>query len=305
MWYAQLFLGMALAVCIAVTASAADKFSFQLTPGYYSGRYDGSKYRDRIQGAGANIEGQFAARWGFAAGYEHTRIKYKLQLPVYRQNAVFLSSHVSYIPQHALASYIFRLDFHSVNDDDGEYSADDARVIAPQVSYQRDDNSLYLDLGYADSRYGTNPYISGALRIQQWTPTLGIALTRGGANWLKLRGYFNHSDNRLRSQNKKDTAALEAKYMYHPLSSYKLVPQFFEAGVLVGERIYTVDRDTASVANLADLEKDGMTLSAQWRLTKSLNLLVVGSRSQFREQTYTGYNDYFQKSVWLGLVTRW
>jgi hypothetical protein len=296
---------VALAACVVTAATAADKFSFKVIPGIFYGRYDGSQYRDQIHGANVNVEGQLTNKWRFAAGYERTRILYKFGLPAYQQDAVFLSGHTSYTPQSPVGTYTFRLDYHYVSDDDGKSSADNARVIAPQISYKRRNSSLYLDLGYADSRYGTCSFVPGALRIRQWTPTLGIALTQNATNWLKLRGYFIHSDNPSRSQHKKHTTAWEAKYSYYPMSRYRLIPLYIEASAVAGERIYAVDRDTASVANLADLEKGGISLSAQWRLTTTVGLLIAGNRTQFREQTYFGYNDYIQQSAWLGLVMQW
>jgi hypothetical protein len=301
----RLSLGAALFACIAATASATDKFALAVTPGIFFGHYDGSQYRDKIQGENVYLQGQYASKWGFAAAYEHSRIKYQLGFPDFVQNAVFLSGHASYIPHHAWASYTFRLDLHSVSATDSGNSSDDVRVVAPQVSYLPFNHSIYLDLGYADSRYGESTIIPGALRIQQWTPTLGMILTPGASNWMQLRGYYIHSSNPLRSQNKTDTFAVEVKYRYYPGLRGRLIPQNIKVGVLVGHRIFAVDRDTASVANLAELEKGGISLGAEWRLTKNTGLLLGVHRSQFRELGYYGYNDYVEKSIWLGVVTHW
>ena len=78
-----------------------------------------------------------------------------------------------------------------------------------------------------------------------------------------------------------------------------------EAAVLTGERIYAVDRDTANVANLAELEKGGISLSANWRLTNSVGLVLSAGRSKFRELTFIGYNNYTQNVAWLGLIMQW
>lgn len=304
MFRVDYWIGLALAANVTVTAQAAGSFSLNVTPGTYYGRYDGSEYRDRIQGEDLSIEGN-ASHWGFAVGYEHSRIKYKHDLPDFTQNAGYVSGRVSYTPEQALGSYTFRLDLHSVSDSDNVTTGDDVQVIASQVSYARLSNSVYLDLGYAHSRYENSAFLPDSLQVQQWTPTLGFALTAGATNWLKLRGYFIHSSNPLRSQNKKDTSAVELKYFYYPLSSYKLIPQYLQAGVLMGERIYAVDRDTASVANLAELEKGGISAAAKWRLSHSVDLLISATRSKFRELAAKGFNEYTQNIVWLGLSTRW
>ena len=141
-----------LVACIAMTACASDRFALGVTPGTFYGHYEGSQYRDQIQGENVYLQGQYASKWGFAAAYEHSRIKFKLGFPDFVQNAVFLSSHASYIPHRMGASYTFSLDLHSVNATDGGQSSDDVRVVAPQISYQRFNPSVYLDLGYADSR---------------------------------------------------------------------------------------------------------------------------------------------------------
>jgi len=289
---------------ITTTAGAGEEFTLNVTPGTFSGRYDGAQYRDSIQGSSVSIEGH-SSQWGFAAASEHTRIQYKYGLADFEQDAGFLSGHVSYTPPHAKSVYSFGLDFHSIRDNDNSLTGDDAQVMASQISYARLNNSVYVDLGYAHSRYESNAFTPGALSVDQWTPTLGFALTHGATNWVKLRGYFIHSSNPFRSQYIIDTAALEVKYLYYPLSAYKVIPQYIELGGLSGDRIYAVDRDTASVDNLAELEKGGVFLTIKWQLIKSVGLQFSQSYNKFRETTATGFNDYKEKVTWLGLVAQW
>ena len=65
-------LAAVLAVCIATTVSAGEKFSLSVIPGAFYGRYDGSLYRDKIQGASLYIEGRLATQWGIAGRYDDT-----------------------------------------------------------------------------------------------------------------------------------------------------------------------------------------------------------------------------------------
>ena len=297
-----LFAGAVFAVCLTTPAYATDRFSLDIAPVTFSGRYDESQYRDQFQGSSIYIEGRPASYFGFASAYEHTRIKYKGGIPDYRQNAIYLSGHASYSPAHASGSYTFRLDLHSAKDVDKPDAEDNVHVIAPQISYAHRGHSLYVDLGYADSRYANSSVAAGTLQITQWTPTLGFALNADAAHWLKLRGYFIHSSNPLRSQHHTNTSAVAISYLYYPLSSFKLMPRYIETTILAGERIYAVDRDTVSVTNLDELEKGEIALGAQWRISKYASLRITGTYRKFSEQSYSGYNDYFQKSLSLGLV---
>lgn len=304
-------IGAALAAMLSASANtnaegnAENNFSLTLTPGTFYGHYHQSEYRDQIQGKSVYVEGRDTSHWGFSAGYEQSRIKYKYSIADYTQTAGYLSGHVSYLPNGARGFYSFRLGLHSIRDNDYIRSGDDVRVIASQFSYERINHSIYLDLGYTLSRYESSSFTPGSLKVQQWTPTLGFALTHGATNWVKFRGYFILSSDPIRSQLIKNTGALEVKYFYYPSSPYKLIPQNITLSALSGYRIYAVDRDTSSVSNVADLEKGGIAITATWRLTNSVHLVYSQGRSKFRELASSGYNDYTENVAWLGLSALW
>ena len=93
--------------------------------------------------------------------------------------------------------------------------------------------------------------------------------------------------------------------MYYPLSSYKIIPAYIDVTVVAGERMYAVDRDTASISNLADLETGAASLSALWRLGHSVGVMLSVSRSQFKIPSSYNTTHYALKSAWLGLILHW
>jgi len=307
--------------CIALPLQAADPLSVEVTTGKSVAYYDDSPYRDYLDASNFNIDTKIANKWGISVGFEHTLIHYKLGIPDYQQNSVFISYRSSNVPSHQLDAlalnylprrqpskpgrYTTRLDFYCVADRDYKNSADNTCIFAPQVSYMRLDRTEYADLGYAIAHYGVDPQRTDPLRVEQWTPTLGMATNDLNTHWLQIRGYIIHYSNRLRTQLKDKTKAVEAKYLYYPLSVYKIVPRYIETSIVVGERMYSVDRDSNSVNNLADLEKTAVALAAQWLLTPSLALTLNLSRKQYYEQNAYIRNNYSITTSWLGVTVKW
>jgi len=305
MFRVQCLVAATLVTFASVAANAADKLYITVTPGKSIGHYDKAPYRDYADVSNINLVGTVINQWGFALGYENTIIHYKVDIPAYQQDAIFLSGHVSNAPQQPLGIFTTRLDLHCVRDRDNPSAADNACAIAPQISYMHYDNSLYVDFGYAISDYETNPLTPGPLRIEQWTPTLGVALNSSATHWLRLRGYFIHSSNPERTHQINQTNALEFKYLYYPVSQYKTVPAYIDISVVSGERIYAVDRDTASINNLADLETGAQSISSLWRMSQSIGVMISASHSQFKIPSQFGNSRYSLNSTWLGLVAHW
>jgi len=301
----QWVVAVTLIACIDSATLAADNLAITVTPGKSIGHYDAAPYRDYVDVSSINLVGSAVNQWGFALGYEYTRIHYKFGIPDYQQDAFFLSGHASNAPQQPLGTFTTRLDLHCVRDRVNPSASDNACVVAPLISYTHYDNSLYVDLGYAISDYQTNTLVPDPLRIEQWTPTLGIALNSSATHWLRFRGYFIHSSNLQRTHQINQTNALETKYLYYPLSSHKIIPVYLDATIVTGKRMYAVDRDTASISNLADLETGAASLSALWRISKYFGFMISASHSQFKIPFPYGDIHYSLNSTWLGLVVHW
>lgn len=310
---------------LAVSVYAADKLSLTLVSGESQGRYSDSPYRDSLKLSDYNIDIEMPKRWGVSLGLEKTLIQYKYGIPQYQQNAIFFSYRSSSVPSHQLREvdnnylhghlpgnhlgqagrYTTRLDFYCVAERNNKYSADNTCIFAPQLSYMRLDKSLYVDLGYALEQYAATPQDTESLHVEQWTPTLAMALNARATHWLQLRAYIMHYSNVTRTQQKDQSKALEVKYTYYPLSLHKIVPTYIETGILVGERMYSVDRDSNSVSNLADVEKEAISFNIRWRLARWLALMLNFSRKQFYEQTVYLKDDYSYRASWLGLAVSW
>jgi len=306
---------------VAVSVYATDDLSLTLVSGESLGHYSGSPYRDSLTLSNFNIDVEMPRQWGVSLGLEKTLIQFKNGIPQYQQNALFLSYRSSSVPSHQLhegamaysrrihlgqpGRYTTRLDFYCVADRNDKHSADNTCIFAPQVSFMRLNRSLYADLGFALEQYAATSQDAEPLYVEQWTPTVAMALNAKATHWLQCRVYFMHYSNVARTQQKDQSKALEIKYAYYPLSVYKIVPSYIETGIVVGERMYSVDRDSNSVSNLSDVEKQAISMNISWRFTRWLALMLNLNRKQFYEQSVYFKDDYLYRSSWLGLAVTW
>lgn len=285
---------------------AADDWTLRLTPqGLYSS-FSGSATRDYLWSYGAALDMQYLERGGVSLGAEHTDLHAKAGGRSISQNSAFVSGYVHLTPDSLPGRLTLRMDVLGANNNDVTNETDQVRVWAPQVSFMNRSKSLYLDVGYAESRYGdsTTPG-RGSLRVRQWTPTVGIGFN-GGADWLQLRLYDVRNDNALRSASKSKTTAVEGKWI-HYFKPRGWIPEQLQLGVLGGERIYAVDPDTRALYNLSDLHKGGVTLGAHWKLGTNTRLMLSTGYNRFEAVAAPGAaaTTYTGAYVYSGLSFQW
>jgi hypothetical protein len=256
------------------------------------GIYGNSRFRDNIASAGVFIRADHT-RGGVTLGYNRTLINFKLGIGDIDQEDWFVSGRLHYKSALLKGVLSTRLDFYRVDNNDPGNFSDDVNVIAPQVSWLNQNQTLYLDLGYARSIYQHD------LKVNQYTPTVGFAFNNK-YEWIQLRGYFIQFSNSLRSQGKSETIAIEAKWTHYfgqdrPLGLLESI----KIGVLAGERVFAVDGDAADVFNLSNTQKGSVSLTTQWAITDNQKLLLGVSLSRYKNgfigDTYTlplVYADY-------------
>ena len=248
------------------------------------GAYGNSRFRDSIASAGVFIRADHA-KGGVTLGYNRTLINFKLGIGEIDQEDWFVSGRLHYKSELLKGVFSTRLDFYRIDNNDPGNFSDDVNVIAPQVSWLNQNQTLYLDLGYARSMYQHD------LKVNQYTPTVGFAFNNN-YEWIQLRGYFIQFSNSLRSQGKSETIAIEAKWTHYfgqdrPLGLLESI----KIGVLAGERVFAVDGDAADVFNLSNTQKGTVSLTTQWAVTENQKLLLGVSLSRYKngfiDDTYT------------------
>lgn len=261
--------------------------------GTYMG-YGSSKYRDTLYEAGAVVSADYLDEGGITAGYTHSQLNFKAGIPTLNQEAYFLSGRKHFYVDALSGKLTLRADGHIIDNNDASNDTDNVRVWATQASYLSYDKQYYADFGYARSSYRNN------LRVNQYTPTVGAALFDSNG-WLQLRGYFIDTSNPSRAEGVRSTQAAELKYTHWLTPDNVFKPNNLQLSGLMGRRLYTVDMDAASVANLADVQTGGITAGAEWKVNEYGKLLLLGGTNNYKNKTigdsYSGAFGYLNASV--------
>ena len=281
---------------LAIPVHAADQFFFNTAASVTAGSYKDSLQRNKFSEYGMKVSGDYLDQGGVTAGYSSTKITLKSGAPATEQNNFMLSGRLHIRPDALPGRLTLRLDGYRVNNNDGTRNTGPVTVFAPQVGWLSKDGTVYADLGYADSRY------QNQLTVHQYTPTLGFGFN-AGADWIQFRSYQIRGLNPARAVGKSSTSGLDFKWTHSFAPGSALMPSFLSLGIAAGERIYAVDMDIQSVANLADLEKGAVNFGIGWKITKSTKLFLLAGQSRFRNVTLA--NDYKLNLGHAGLSVDW
>ena len=255
--------------------------------------YNNSQYRDSLYEAGTTVSADYLESGGVTLGYTHSGLSYKNNQPRLDQDAYFLSGRKHFHVDSLSGKITLRVDGNFITNTDPTQNTNNVKVWAIQTSYLSYDKQYYADFAYARSYYQNN------LRVDQYTPTVGLALF-DNAGWLQLRGYFIETSNPDRAEGLSSSQAAEIKYTHwlEPDSIFK--PSNLQLGGMVGRRLYTVDMDAGSVANLADVQTGGITTGVEWRLGEHGKLLLLGGNNFYKNRTagdsYAGAFGYINTS---------
>ncbi len=294
-----LLLGIGIAAGIAViphAAHAADPWAFNAAASATYGAYTDSIYRDRLSESGITISGDYLDKGGLTAGYGKTRVGMKNSITATDQANLLLSGRLHFWPAALPGRLTVRLDGYRINNNDVTGNTDRVNVVAPQVGWLSSDATLYLDLGYANSRY------QNQLTAHQTTPTVGFGFN-SGADWVQLRAYLIRGLNPARAAGQSGTSGLDMKWTHFFASESPLMPASLSLGVATGERLYAVDIDAQSVANLVDMHKGAASLALTWKLTKRAKLFLLAGQSRFRNLALS--NDYKLNVGYASLSIDW
>ena len=288
-----------LSVGIAMAAlscqAQADAWSFNATPSLTQGSYSGSVQRDKLSDIGVMISGDYLDQGGVTAGYSKTRVSMKNAATIDQDNFLLSGRKHIYLDSGS-GRLTLRLDGYRLNNNDVTGATNGVSVIAPQVGWLSNDRTLYADIGYANSSYPNQP------TIRQYTPTMGFGFN-SNADWIQMRGYLISGLNPASTGGKSNTSDLDMKWTHYFAPGSELVPASLSLGVAAGQKMYAVDMDAQSVANLADLSKGAATLGLTWNINKSTKLFVLAGQSRFSNVTLP--NDYKLNVGYASLSIDW
>lgn len=275
---------------------AAENWDVQVDVQASTGDYSGSSQRNDVNNIGAFVSADYLDKFGFTLGYNRTQIDFKGNIKDIDQDTFYASARTFVTPSSLDGKLKLRLDFYNVDNNDPTRNTDEGRIVAPQISYTPFNKNWYVDLGYTHSNY------SGDLSLEQWTPTVAFALNNQ-YDWIQIRGYFIDSSNSARTQGEGNTEALEAKWThYFKPGAVFGVDRFYATG-LIGNRMYAVDSDAASVYNLSDIQKGSLSLGAEWDLSDSWNVLFIAGAERYENQTIN--DSYENRYAYLNISKKW
>ena len=262
-------------VCLSSMVFAESSWNYRLDIQGEGGGYRGSLFRDYIAGGGVFVHADHE-RGGVTLGFSRTRINFKAGIGDIDQEEWFASGRLHTKTPILKGKFTTRLDFYRINNNDPGNYTDDVIIIAPQLSWMNQNRSFYLDIGYARSIYRRD------LDVDQLTPTIGFAFN-DGYDWIQLRSYLIKSSNSLRSQGKKETVAIDAKWTHYfgqdkPWGSL----EYIRLGILAGERVFAVDGDIMDVFNLSNTQKGTLSLTSKWALTEKQKILLGVGLSRYK-----------------------
>ncbi len=289
-------LKLALITLLFIThAAQADSWYANTSASLTQGSYSGSVLRKQLSETGLIVGADYLEQGGVALGLSKTQISMKGSTST-NQNNLLLSGKLHYWLDAIPGKVTLRVDAHRITNNDTSGDTNNVSALAPQVSWLSNDAMLYADLGFAASRY------QNQLTANQFTPTIGFALNNG-SDWVQLRAYLISGLNPARAANRTSTQALDAKLTHFFASQSALVPSSVTLSVAGGDRLYAVDMDAQSVANLSDIHKSAASLAFAWNVTKASHLLVVLGQSRFQNVTLN--NNYKLNVGYASFSTNW
>lgn len=269
----------------------------------YSSFFSENAVQDRMNAIGLGISAD-QDRIGLLAKYDF----FKLSLDTEEiQDSVLMGSLRYSLDQARL--YAAKLDLYSIYESGGEtyiqrgrgnkivvvtnQLKQTAHIIYPQLSYLNANKTLYLDIGYAFSRYQVKNAQSSY--IYQLSPSLGFSLTQ--RDWLHLRSFFIRSDDLLLEESE----SLHLRWL-HTLNSNALLNQVYFS-FQWGDRAFAIEPDDKVVYNMGEVQRRGINLGLISRLNKTTNLILQSGREYNR--SFENGTDFEQSYIYLSLDHKW
>jgi hypothetical protein len=179
---------------------------------------------------------------------------------------------------------------------------DSLDIINPVLSFINYPKSLYLDIGYASSKYKASDTGVGDLTVSQWSPAVGFAFN-DQYDWLQLRYYSIDLSNDTRTPGVNHTHAGSLSWSHWLKKDSNRIPDNVTVSVLTGKRLYAVDHDIRKVYNLTDMQTHSYIVGANWNIGVSSDVYIYTSYEQYKD--VTNNDNYSSLFLYTGITTRW
>jgi len=244
---------------------------------------------------GSFFTADYLDTYSFTFVYDKSKVDFKLGINSIEQNSFYLCGRKVFRPDILSGLLTLSLDGFYIDNDDLTKMSDEAKIYGTYLSYLAYTKKYYVDLGFAQSNYYDD------LVIEQWNPTIGLGFNKQ-RNWLQVRGYYITSSEKTRTQGEKTSKAIEMS-LSHYFDGHILNLNKIKAGLLIGERIFAVDRDAASVYNLSDIQKGSFSLLAEFKIISSVKLIISGGKERYTNKIIN--DDYSSRYLYMGLSSSW
>jgi len=247
-----------------------------------AGGYSGTTTRTAISSFGASLNLDYLDQGGMKVSGSQVTVA-DTGNNLYQQSA-FISAYVNKYNDTLGGVLRFRLDAHQVDLSDDFTYQDNVRAYAGQVSFINYQKSLYVDLGLTQSTYNSG------LKVNQLTPTFGFSFNQG-SDWLQTRGYFINTSDAALAQGVSSSQAIEMK-LTHWTAPGSIFSQLF-ANALLGERVFAVDGDAATIYSLADTQQGGGSIGLAWQSQILDGIIMLAADSYINKTNNTSYINSF------------
>ncbi|MBF0110170.1 MAG: hypothetical protein HQL76_13450 [Magnetococcales bacterium] len=261
-----------------------------------AGDYSGSSMRERFLSEGLFFSTDWFERYGMTLGYNHTSVTFVSPTQDIEQDAFFASARINLTPDLWHGRLGVRLDGHLIDNDDATHDTDDVKVAAPVISFTPFDQTWHVEAAVAFSDY------YGDLEVWQVSPAIGMAFNEK-LDWISLRPTLIDVSNPTRAQGLEDAQALDIKWNHWFGPDNLLRLDNLKVGGMVGEKIFGVDLDGASVYNLADAHQGGASLGLEWRIGTQARLLLMGGHEAYENKSIA--DKYSSNSLYLSYSLNW
>jgi len=282
-------------------AAAASEWFWAADGEAMAADYQGAERLHNQFGVGAQLAGEYLERGGFELGYHYQRRNLIAiadgDAESVDEHLLHLGGHGNFFPHHLHGRLTPRFDAY-VGRDRTHYlqiapgavtSTDHILVLNPVVSFLDLSKTVYIDLGYAYSRYRADLGAIENLYVHQWAPTLGFGRAQ---DWVQLRAFYIRTSDSNRAAESDSTLALEIKWSRRLAPGAPLGASDITLTLLGGERRFTVDSDARAVNTLPDLQKGGVSLAALWKRDDRSELRVQGGIERYED---TAIDDVYHR----------
>ena len=262
-------------------------------------KYEESSIRDRLESSGFMLSADYHDKSSFKLGYQQTDIRFLASsglTDIIEKSIILGGIYHSYSDDGRTSTQINL--YQREDESDFIDEIDIANII---LSYTNNSRKFYLDIGYTESSYQADNQTIEDMDVSQYSPTIGFSLN-DNFDWLQLKGFLINPSQSNRVSSDEKTSAIELKWKHWFEANVILIDNMILT-VLNGERIFSVDSETNTIYNLGDKQTGSVSLSMQWKLGTSTELLLSTGRSDFN--ALLNNEDYTSKFFNMNISTSW